>query len=224
MISTHKIVNATKLVMKTRFPLSYSRTIPNLRKLIPLRFISFIRTLSSRYNKFYASHPYNGAFLTAGCLALISEFVAQKVVENKYELDRRRYFAFVLFQSLYCGYACHFYFCVLYPKLFKRLLKKPVKFGLSCTIIDNFIQIPFLYLTTYYIWKNAFLDGEFSVKESMKEYKNEWKAVVFPAWLVWIPTQYVLFRYIKPNFRIGFMNGVNVLWMVLLSFISPIES
>ena len=110
----------------------------------------------------------------------------------------------------------HFVYNVLYLRLFPgtHLLSR-----LSATTADTLIHGPLVYLPTYYVCKSLLTGG--TAKEGLNEYSGNLWDIVTAYWKVWCPTVLITMTVMPMEFRILFISGVSLFWLMLLSYKAP---
>mmetsp|Transcript_1894 Transcript_1894/g.3774 ORF Transcript_1894/g.3774 Transcript_1894/m.3774 type:complete len:197 (-) Transcript_1894:34-624(-) len=182
------------------------------------------REAFSRYENWLQSHPTAANFVTAGILGTVSDAFCQKVVEGQ-KWDARRALSLTLFTSVYQGAICYHAYVRLYGWLIpetSRFGSTPFKSGLSKTLIDNFIHVPFFYTPSFY-FTVGLLQGQ-SISEVWTTLRTEFVATVLPCWLLWIPLQWFNFTVVPVRFRTICMNAGCLVWNCYLSYQSKAAS
>jgi hypothetical protein len=170
------------------------------------------------YDTMYTKHPFSMAAATMGCKASSCDIIAQKIRDPDCVIDYKRTGKFTVFCISYVGCFQHFVFNIFYPRLFPGT---GFKVAVKKALFDNFVHSPFLYLPTYYVYKNITDMG--SIKDGLNEYNEEGFDVLKSCWGLWLPAQLVGFYFIPANFRILYNAGVGCLWEILLSYVAPLE-
>ena len=151
-----------------------------------------------------------------GSKAGTCDAIAQKIESPDGQLDLSRTFKFTLFCVTYVGMFQHCVFNILYPRLFPG---EGLKTALKKTLCDNFVHSPFVYLPSFYIYKNM-ANGK-DAAAGLQEYRADGLSVLQSCWGLWIPAQFVCFYFVPPTFRILYNAGVGCLWDMALSYMSP---
>lgn len=149
----------------------------------------------------------------AGSCDIVAQLL-QKQSEDSLDIVRTAKFTF--FCVTYVGMFQHCVFNVLYPRLFPGDGLVP---AIKKTLCDNFIHSPFVYLPSFYVYKN--LAGGRSATAGLREYREEGLQVLKGCWGLWLPAQMLCFSVVPPSFRILFNAGVGCVWEVALSYMSP---
>jgi hypothetical protein len=133
--------------------------------------------------------------------------------------------AFSSFSGLYTGAICHFVYA-LYPPVVLRFFpawfaQSPLRVGLGCTFLDNGVHSPFAYLPAFYLWVDT-VQGA-SVGSALEHLKREWLEVWLHCIGMWIPLQALNFSLVPAAHRVVFVNACNLVWMVVLDWLSNRE-
>jgi hypothetical protein len=185
-------------------------------------FAAFGKRISTKYDVLYSKWPKLTAGVTMGGAAGACDVLAQKIEKPSLQvkdIDIWRTFHFTLYNGIFCGAFLQVVYNVYYPKMFSgSVISKAIK----VTLFDNFIFGPFAYLPSYYVYKSL-ADGRTSLAGIMDYINGGWDVVLACAG-IWVPTQYITFVYVPPNFRIAFHAVIGCAWDVVLSYLAPMES
>ena len=126
------------------------------------------------------------------------------------------------FGGMYTGALCHYVY-PWYPKLVTRFMPKLFQssalwIGLGCTVIDNFIHNPIFYIPAFYLYTDTVQGASFD--ESCRHLRSDWVSVASTCWIVWVPLQTLNFSVVPPSGRIIFVNVCNLVWNVVIDFLS----
>ena len=130
-----------------------------------------------------------------------------------------RNWRFAMFSGLYCGCIQHFVYNMIYPTL---LLLPTLPMRMPKIFIDSFVHVPFGYFPAYFVMRSTFLGG--TPMDGIKQYlyQEKWK-VLISYWKLWIPVFFCVFYVLPYEVRVGTIGAVNILWLVILSHLSPME-
>lgn len=171
---------------------------------------------AARYRTLNSSRPFTLGFAVCFAKGVLADMFAQKVVERRERLDRRRVLAMALFSGAFCGCCYHCIFNVVFPRAFgtaKSLGAILVKTG-----ADGVIVFPFLYMPVFYVINDAVRLGSLSgviqrwveeISGSMQEYVKVWPA-----------TMLCVFTIIPVELRVSFIASVSFFWLIVLSIIA----
>lgn len=183
------------------------------------RFKSAARGAFSVYDRAYEQAPMMCSGATMAVKAGVCDTVAQKLTDWDAELDIARIGKFTLFCVGYVGSFQHIMFNVVYPRLFRGT---GMRVAVQMSLFDNFVHSPFLYLPTYYSFRNVSEGG--SIADGFREYRDEGFGVLKACWGVWVPAQFLNFWLVPKNFRILYIAAVGSLWEVILSSLAPMAT
>ena len=158
----------------------------------------------------------------AAGLAFTGDVICQFVIEKHEQMDWRRALAVVSFSTLYTGGLCHYVY-PMYPVWAARMIPRAIgsstlSNGIGCTVIDNCIHSPFIYLPTFYYWTGT-IQGE-SVKEAHQHLKDDWWIVASTCFYMWVPIQFLNFTVVPPRYRLVFVNVCNLVWNTTLDYLA----
>lgn len=163
------------------------------------------------------------AFGTCFFKGSISDGVTQTKLEDrshstnaKNTLDIKRNLRFSTWSGAYCGAVQHFVYNVLYLRLFPGI---HLSSKLAATTVDTLIHGPLVYLPTYYVCKSLLTGG--SATDGLTEYSGNLWDIVTAYWKVWCPTVLITMTVMPMEFRILFISGVSLFWLMLLSYKAP---
>jgi len=125
------------------------------------RLISWVKRtpILRKYSEIANKYPLACSFGTGGALGGLADVICQVIVERCDEFDVRRCFAMTSFGAVYTGSLTTVIYGSYMKVLPQSVLSNPLKQGLACTALDNFIHVPFLYTPFFYIF-TGFLRGK----------------------------------------------------------------
>eukprot|EP01001_Neometanema_parovale_P010886 NODE_7124_length_791_cov_121.682635_g6885_i0.p1 GENE.NODE_7124_length_791_cov_121.682635_g6885_i0~~NODE_7124_length_791_cov_121.682635_g6885_i0.p1 ORF type:complete len:187 (+),score=8.77 NODE_7124_length_791_cov_121.682635_g6885_i0:62-622(+) len=167
-----------------------------------------------RYNQFMLQRPYTGGILTSIATRSISSILSQKVVDGK-AFDFKELAVFNLYGAAYSGIFMTWCYR-LYERLFNHLPRN--RQVVAKVLMDNFVSLPLGAPTSFYLYFG--LMGGLSFWDSYRWLQQEWWNYCVAGWCIWLPVQYINFRYVPPQMRLPFTLSVTVFWGVLLASFS----
>ena len=170
------------------------------------------------YNKFLIKKPIITNLFTGCILGFSGDFICQAIVENKNEYDSKRLFSLTTFSTFYHGLINPIIYNYYSNLLHKNIKISPIKFGITCSIIDNFIHVPFLYTPSFFI-STSLLQGN-SLESSIFSMKNGLIPSITACWIMWIPLQFINFTFLPNHIRPTFVNFGCLVWSVIIDHIS----
>lgn len=165
-------------------------------------------------------HPFAVSLVSNTAKAVVADVVAQKVIEDRKELDLQRVGVFGLFGLTYLG---GWQYCV-FNKAFVSCEKmmtqtyKMSKLSQACvlTFLDMGVHTPLMYYPAFYTIKGHLHGTSFS--QSMEQYKHNFVTDMIDICKLWVPVQIANFTFLPIYMRMPCITGVSFLWTMLLSF------
>ena len=102
-----------------------------------------------------------------------------------------------------------------FPQIFS---KSALGRGVGASIIDNAIHNPIFYIPTFYVYTDS-IKGS-SLESSLEHLKQEWHEVAATCAAMWVPLQILNFTVVPPAGRVAFVNAMNLIWNVVIDFLS----
>lgn len=167
-------------------------------------------SLLSWYLELLAKFPVVTKAITSACLTLIGDVVCQFVIDKVQSLDYKRTFMFTFLGLVLVGPTLHFWYLYL-----SKLVTLPGAGGaLLRLLLDQFLFAP--------VFIGVFLSSLVALEgrpaEVIPKLKQEWFSSVQANWLLWIPVQFLNFRFVPQQFQVLASNFVSLIWNVILSF------
>lgn len=163
-------------------------------------------------------HPLMVSLLSNTCKTVIADIVAQKILERKETIDRRRTLLFGTFGFVYLGGWQH----ILFNKLFTRaeFLMHSVnipRIYQSCmlTFLDMGLHTPFMYYPAFYSIKC--IAEQKTVDDVVSMYKTNIQKDLISIWKLWVPAQVLNFMFLPLYLRMPFITSVSFVWTMILS-------
>ena len=158
-----------------------------------------LRGLSRAYLTALRERPIRTNLLTGGSLGLAGDVICQLGVEQKDELDLQRLFALGCFGMFYSGGVNSAVYASYRHCLPHACLKTPLREGVSCSALDNFLHVPLLYTPAFFL-STSLLRGH-SMDESYDSMMEGLVPSVHACWIMWIPLQTVTFSIVPRHLR-----------------------
>eukprot|EP00928_Gymnodinium_smaydae_P057362 TRINITY_DN40613_c0_g1_i1.p1 TRINITY_DN40613_c0_g1~~TRINITY_DN40613_c0_g1_i1.p1 ORF type:complete len:181 (-),score=27.12 TRINITY_DN40613_c0_g1_i1:133-675(-) len=166
----------------------------------------------------FKRHPAPANMASGATLAFGADIVCQKHVEGAEELDVRRTCTFTTFGMFYTGGVAS----IIY-RSYARVLplvaqSTPLRFGISATLLDNFIHCPLIYTPTFYISTTLMMGHslEYAITELRTRY-FESQAACFAFWL---PVMAFNFALVPPHLTVIVMQKCNFFWNIILDYLA----
>lgn len=174
-------------------------------------------SVCSWYNSAAKAHPVITGVVTSGVKTTVADMFAQKVVEQRDEIDWKRNLVFTLFGYTYLGGFQYYLFnvkfsqwCAPITRLVGHRGVAPVK-----TALDQFVHHPFMYFPAFFSMKTA-LEGK-PMSHAVERYKAEAFDSLTTLWKIWIPLQLANFAFVPRHLRVPAVAGISFLWTVVFS-------
>ncbi|XP_008792439.2 protein sym-1-like [Phoenix dactylifera] len=166
--------------------------------------------LFSWYMMALDKYPVTTKAITSAFLTLIGDLICQLLIDQVSKLDFRRTFVFTLLGLVLVGPTLHFWYLYL-----SKLVTVPGASGAFLRLLlDQFVFSPIfigVFLTSL-----VTLEGRPShIKPKLQQ---EWFSSVVANWQLWIPFQFLNFRFVPQKFQVLVANFVALAWNVILSF------
>jgi len=157
-----------------------------------------------------------------------ADYLVQKYVEKREEIDLKRNFAFGFFGLVYLGGVQYAIYVPLFKKLFPKaeafagvgwrdkLRDKPGMWSLfQQVVLDQCVHHPFIYFPSFYIVKTKIQGGSF--EEAKNAYFSNINDDMIALWKIWVPATIVNFSFMPMWARIPFVATTSLLWTCILS-------
>jgi protein Mpv17 len=163
--------------------------------------LPFLRRVQTSYIRSMHERPWTTNMVTGGALGLIGDVICQRSLEDCEQLDWRRMGALGVFGLVYSGgvnFAVYNSFSRVLPA---TLQTTPLRYGVGCTALDNFVHVPFLYTPAFYL-STGLLQGA-SLGESVDTMAEGYWRSISTCWLMWVPLQAVNFAFVPAHLRVA---------------------
>ncbi|KAF7819177.1 protein sym-1 [Senna tora] len=164
----------------------------------------------SWYLSLLGKYPVRIKALTSALLTLIGDLICQILIDRVPSLDLKRTFLFTLLGFVLVGPTLHFWYLYL-----SKLVTQPGALGAVVRLVlDQFLFSPAfigVFLATL-----VTLEGKPSLV--VPKLQQEWFSAVLANWQLWIPFQFLNFRFVPQQFQVLAANVLAVVWNVILSF------
>ncbi|XP_012473000.1 protein sym-1 [Gossypium raimondii] len=167
-------------------------------------------SLLSWYLALLAKHPVLTKAVTSALLTCVGDLICQLAIDHAPSLDVKRTFLFTLLGLVLVGPTLHFWYLCL-----SNLVKLPGASGaILRLLLDQFMFSPIfigVFLSTL-----VTLEGKPS--QVIPKLRQEWFSAVIANWQLWIPFQFLNFRFVPQQFQVLAANFIALVWNVILSF------
>nr|GMD22964.1 protein sym-1-like [Ipomoea batatas] len=148
--------------------------------------------------------------ITSAFLTCVGDVICQLWIDAAPSLDGKRTFIFTFLGLVLVGPTLHFWYLYL-----SRLVTTPGASGAFFRLLlDQFIFAPIfigVFLSTL-----VTLEGRAS--QVIPKLQQEWVSSVLANWQLWIPFQFLNFRFVPQQFQVLAANLVSLVWNVILSY------
>ncbi|CAA7059110.1 unnamed protein product [Microthlaspi erraticum] len=164
----------------------------------------------SWYLALLSNYPVLTKSVTSALLTLIGDLICQLTINKTSSLDKKRTLTFTILGLGLVGPALHFWY--LY------LSKVVTASGLSGAVLRLLLD-QFLFAPVFVgVFLSAVVTLEGKPSNVIPKLKQEWIGAVLANWQLWIPFQFLNFRFVPQNFQVLASNVVALAWNVILSF------
>ncbi|MED6204771.1 hypothetical protein PIB30_012008 [Stylosanthes scabra] len=168
------------------------------------------RSILSWYLDSLEENPVSVKAITSAILTLIGDLTCQLVIDQAHSLDLKRTFIFTLLGFALVGPTLHFWYLYL-----SKLITIPGASGaLLRLVIDQFLFSP----TFIAVFLATLVTLERGPSQAIPKLKQEWFSSVVANWQLWIPFQFLNFRFVPQQFQVLAANVIALVWNVILSF------
>ncbi|KAL8457219.1 hypothetical protein ACS0TY_035169 [Phlomoides rotata] len=167
-------------------------------------------SLLSWYLSLLAKHPVITKAVTSAFLTLVGDLICQLLVDQAKSLDLRRTFTFTLLGLVLVGPTLHFW----YLYLSKLVTASGASGAIIRLLLDQFIFSP-IFIGTF-LSTLVTLEGKPSLV--IPKLQQEWFSSVVANWQLWIPFQFLNFRFVPQQFQVLAANFIALIWNVILSY------
>jgi len=158
------------------------------------------------------SNPLATKMWTSGALNAFGDLLAQFLFEDGKSVDVKRTLTFTFLGAFLVGPALHFWY---------GILGKIVTVGGS---IGAGVRLGLDQLAFAPVFLATFLSALFAIEGNTDKLPNKLKQDLFPTvvanWKIWVPFQFLNFRFVPANLQVGAANVIALAWNVYLSWAS----
>ncbi|KAF3442195.1 hypothetical protein FNV43_RR16111 [Rhamnella rubrinervis] len=167
-------------------------------------------SLLSWYLTLLARYPVSIKALTSAFLTLIGDLICQIWIDQMPSLDLKRTFLFTLLGLILVGPTLHFWYLYL-----SKVVTLPGASGAFLRLLlDQFLFSPIF----IGVFLSTLMTLEGRASQVVSKLQQEWISAVLVNWQLWIPFQFVNFRFVPQQFQVLAANVVALIWNVILSF------
>ncbi|XP_059304503.1 protein sym-1-like [Lycium ferocissimum] len=167
-------------------------------------------SLLAWYLSLLEKYPVWTKAVTSALLTLCGDLICQLWIDQVASVDVKRTFLFTFLGLVLVGPTLHFWYLYL-----SKLVTTP---GLSGTlmrlVIDQFLFAPIF--VGVFLSSLVTLEGRSS--QVIPKLQQEWFSSVLANWQLWIPFQFINFRFVPQQFQVLAANFIALVWNVILSY------
>ncbi|KAJ0261217.1 Peroxisomal membrane 22 kDa [Hirschfeldia incana] len=164
----------------------------------------------SWYLALLSNYPVLTKAVTSAILTLIGDLICQLTINKTSSLDKKRTLTFTILGLGLVGPALHFW----YLYLSKVVTASGLSGAVLRLLLDQFVFAPVF----VGVFLSAVVTLEGKPSHVIPKLKQEWTGAVLANWQLWIPFQFLNFRFVPQNFQVLASNVVALAWNVILSF------
>ncbi|GAA0138452.1 transporter [Lithospermum erythrorhizon] len=155
-------------------------------------------------------YPVRTKAATSALLNLIGDLVCQLVIDKTPSLDLKRIARFSLLGFCLVGPTLHFWYLYL-----SKLVTVPGASGAAMRLVlDQFVFAP-MFIGVFF---TALMTLEGKPLQVIPKLQQEWFSSVIANWQLWIPFQFLNFRFVPQQLQVLASNFVALAWNVFLSY------
>ena len=170
------------------------------------------KTPWAMYLMLLESNPLVTKMATSGALNAFGDLLAQILFEDGQSIDSKRTLTFTFLGAFLVGPALHFWY---------GTLGKIVTVGGS---VGAGLRLGLDQLAFAPVFLATFLSALFAIEGNTDKLPNKLKQDLFPTvvanWKIWVPFQFLNFRFVPANLQVGAANVIALMWNVYLSWAS----
>ncbi|PSS15753.1 Protein sym-1 like [Actinidia chinensis var. chinensis] len=167
-------------------------------------------TLLSWYLSLLEKHPVLTKAVTSAFLTFIGDLICQVMIDQVPSLDLKRTFLFTLLGLVLVGPTLHFW----YLYLSKLVTMSGASGAFLRLLLDQFLFSPIF----IGVFLSTLITLEGRPSEVVPKLQQEWFSAVLVNWQLWIPFQFLNFRFVPQQFQVLAANAIALIWNVILSY------
>ena len=169
--------------------------------------------LLDRYVHHLDKRPLTTKALTSMGIVGVGDIGCQLILgEKDTKFDLKRFLIFTLLGGVLVGPALHYWYGFL-----NRVVPGT---GTAVTLKRLAIDQTVFAVSFIPIFMSSALTLEGKFKDIPSVLSREWMPALFANWFIWIPGNFVNFRFITPKFQVLFANSIALVWNAYLSWAS----
>ncbi|KZV57309.1 protein sym-1 [Dorcoceras hygrometricum] len=164
----------------------------------------------SWYLSLLAKYPVMTKAATSSFLNLVGDVICQLVYDQVPSLDLKRTFLFSFLGLVLVGPTLHFWYLFL-----SKLITAPGASGAFLRLLLDQLLFSPIFIGTFLAALVSF-EGRLSLV--IPKLRQEWFSSVLANWQLWIPFQFLNFRFVPQQFQVLAANFIALIWNVILSY------
>ncbi|KAM7479562.1 hypothetical protein LguiA_027775 [Lonicera macranthoides] len=167
-------------------------------------------SLLSWYLNLLEKYPVWTKAATSAMLTFVGDLICQLAIDQVPSLDLKRIFLFTFLGLTLVGPTLHFWYLYL-----SKLVTMPGAAGAFLRLlVDQFIFAPIF----IGVFLSTLMTLEWRPSEVIPKLQQEWLSSVIANWQLWIPFQFLNFRFVPQQFQVLAANFIALVWNVILSY------
>jgi protein Mpv17 len=143
---------------------------------------------------------------------------SQSQSQSQSQPQSQRLLSITAFSGIYHGVVNPLIYKTYYKIIPKKIIKTQLQFGITCSLLDNFVHVPFLYTPSFFL-STSVLQNK-SIDSGLELMKEKYIPSLTACWAMWIPLQIINFAYIPKHMRPTVVNIGCLVWTVAIDYIS----
>ncbi|KAI3757100.1 hypothetical protein L6452_04633 [Arctium lappa] len=164
----------------------------------------------SWYLSLLEAYPVWTKAVTSALLTLVGDLICQVVIDQVPSLDLKRVSLFTFLGLVLVGPTLHFW----YLYLSKLVTMTGASGAFLRLIVDQFLFAP----AFIGVFLSALVTLEGRPSQVLPKLQQEWMSSIIANWQLWIPFQFLNFRFVPQQFQVLAANFIALVWNVILSY------
>lgn len=164
----------------------------------------------SWYLSLLEAYPVWTKAVTSALLTFVGDLICQVVIDRVPSLDLKRVSLFTFLGLVLVGPTLHFW----YLYLSKLVTMTGASGAFLRLIVDQFLFAP----AFIGVFLSALVTLEGRPSQVLPKLQQEWMSSIIANWQLWIPFQFLNFRFVPQQFQVLAANFIALVWNVILSY------
>ena len=152
------------------------------------------------------------------CQTIESSQTQSSQTQSSQTQPSQRLLSITAFSGIYHGVVNPLIYKTYYKIIPKKIIKTPLQVGITCSLLDNFVHVPFLYTPSFFLSTSALQNK--SIDSGLELMKEKYISSLTACWAMWIPLQIINFAYVPKHMRPTIVNIGCLVWTVAIDYIS----